>query len=150
MLSRVRLANDLAQPMKVDTFNEHWSKHWPTGSHAAQQCISVPKMSVRVSSNNQELCTQAAWRVAKKLMTSPFPGLLDDQLEVSPERQMARRGVLMIVTDLLENSARDRDVWTSKLGMRLTAPQEANGFCMTTRIATWSLGMERSSRLSVT
>ena len=75
---------------------------------AVHQCaqISVP-VSSHGSSSNQKLGTRAAWCVAEKLMMSPFPGLLDDHLEVS---QSGKRlvGVLVTVTDLLQNSAKDR------------------------------------------
>ena len=42
--------------------------------------------------------------VAKKLMTSPIRGHLDDQLEISHSGKWLV-GVLMIVTDLLQKSA---------------------------------------------
>ena len=65
-------------------------------------------------------------------MTSPFPSLLDDQLEVSQSGKWLVGGL---------------DI---QLGMRLTVPQQASGLCMTTQIATWSLFMDRSPRSSVT
>ena len=67
--------------------------------------MSVP-VSPHGRGSNQELGTRAALCVAKKLMTSPFPSLLDDQLDVSQRGKWLVR-VLMIVTDLLQKSAED-------------------------------------------
>ena len=67
--------------------------------------MSVP-VGPHGSSSNHEFSTRAARRVAKKLMTSPLPSLLNDQLEVgkSGKRLVV---VLMIVTDLLQEGAED-------------------------------------------
>ena len=62
---------------------EHWSKHWLPSCAAHQRAQKFVPFSPHGSSSNRELSTRAPRCVAKKLMTSPFPGLLDDQLEVS-------------------------------------------------------------------
>ena len=54
-------------------------------------------------------------------MMSPFLGLFDDQLEVSQSGKWLV-GVMMTVTDLLQNSAED-GMLHIQLGMRLTVPQ---------------------------
>ena len=81
--------------------------NWLPCCAAVHQCA---QMSVRIgphgSSSNQELSTRAAQRVAKKLMTSPFPGFLDDQLEVDKSGKWVV-GVPMITTNLLQSGAED-------------------------------------------
>ena len=97
--------------MKVNTFKrvlvEAFSDRFPC-SAAAPQCVqmSVP-VSWHGSSSNQELGYRAARCLAEKLMMGTFPTLLDDQLEVS---QSGKRlvGLLVTVTDLLQNGAKDR------------------------------------------
>ena len=59
--------NDLAQPI--------------LRSSASMCPMSVPK-GPHGRSSNKEFSTRAARRVAKKLMTSPFPRFLNDQFEV--------------------------------------------------------------------
>ena len=93
--------------MEVDTFKGALFEalaNWLPCCATVHQCA---QMSDPVSpSSNQELSTRAALCDAKKLMTSPFPSLLDDQLEVS-QRGKWLVGVLMIVSDLLQFSAED-------------------------------------------
>ena len=124
--------NNLAQPMKVNTFEralvEAFANRF-TSRATAHQCA---QMSVPVSSHgsrtNQELCTRAARCGAEKLMVGTIPGLLDDLLEVSKSGKKLF-DILMIVTD---------------------PPQKPKRFCMTIRTVTWSLGMDRSPRFSET
>ena len=57
-------------------------------------------------SSSQEFGTRAAQCDAKKLMSSPFPSFLNDPVEVSKSGKRLV-GVLMIITDLLQNGAKD-------------------------------------------
>ena len=110
--------------------------------------MSVP-IGPHGRSNNQEFSTQAVQCVSKKLMTSPFPSFLDDQLEVSKSGKRLA-GELMTVTDLLQNGAEDKMCGHPIRDALDSAPHNPMVFGMMTRSATWSLGMDRSTRLSVT
>ena len=105
-----KAGNNLAQPMKVGTFNRTLVEalsNWLLCCAAVHQCA---RMSVPVCphgrSSNQDFSTQAARCVAKKLMTSQFPSLLNDHLEFGKSCKRLV-GVLMIATDLLQNGAQD-------------------------------------------
>ena len=105
--------------MKVGTFigvSVETMPNWLPCCAAVRQCaqMSVPS-GPHGRSSSQEFGTRAAQCVAKKLMSSPFPSFLNDLLEVSKSRKRLV-GVLMIITDLLQNGAKRRDVWTSNSG----------------------------------
>ena len=81
--------------------------NWLPCCAAMHQCaqMSVPA-SPHDNCSNQKLGTRAAQCVAKKLVTGPFPSLVNDQLKVSKSGKWLV-GEMMIVTDLLQNGAED-------------------------------------------
>ena len=84
------------------------STTWLPCSAAVHQYAQVSRpLGPHSRSSSQEFGTQAVWCVSKKLMTSPFPSFLNDQLEVSNSSKRLVR-LLMIVTDLLQNGSEDK------------------------------------------
>ena len=94
--------------MKVNTFQRALVKalpNWLPCCAAVHPCAQVSfPTSPHGRGSDQEFGTRVC--VAKKLMSSPFHTFLNDLLEVS---QSGKRlvGVLMIITDLLQNGAKD-------------------------------------------
>ena len=80
---------------------------------------------------------------------SLFSSFLEDFLEVSQGGEWVVR-VLVAFTDPFQKKKQNTVCLDIQLGIRLAWSHRIVGFCTTTRTATWSLGMDRSPRLSET
>ena len=86
----------------VETFsNKHPSR--ATVHQCTQMIVSLSSLS---GSSNQELGSQAAWRVAQEFPMSLFPSFLNDYFEVSQSVKWLV-GIVVIVTDRFQNSPED-------------------------------------------
>ena len=90
------------QPMKINTLERASAEEFsnklpsrPTLHQCAHMSVSVSSQS---GSSNQELGSQAAWRVAQEFLVSLFPGFLNDYFEVSQSVKWLV-GILVSVTD---------------------------------------------------
>ena len=76
------------------------------------------------------------------------PGFFEDHLEVTQGSERVGR-ILVVVIDLFSEQ-QETGCLDIQLGKRLKWLHRIDGFCFTTRIATWSLGMDRTPKLSET
>ena len=84
---------------------KHWSKHFPTVSHASQQCISVPKCLFLYARNAVEAVKSLALGCSMSHVRAygqSVPEFPEYNFEVSQSSECVVR-VLVTVADLFQN-----------------------------------------------